>query len=38
MKILTRGRWLWMRTIGSTIVGQAVDSLEVKYTAIAPSD
>lgn len=27
MKILTRGRWLWMRTIGSTIVGQAIDSL-----------
>jgi len=27
MKVLTRGRWLWMRTIGSTLVGQAVDSL-----------
>jgi uncharacterized integral membrane protein (TIGR00697 family) len=27
MKILTRGRHLWMRTIGSTIVGEAVDSL-----------
>jgi len=27
MKILTRGRWLWTRTIGSTIVGQGVDSL-----------
>ncbi|MCS6816590.1 MAG: queuosine precursor transporter [Blastocatellia bacterium] len=27
MKALTRGRWLWMRTIGSTLVGQAVDSL-----------
>ncbi len=26
MKILTAGRWLWMRTIGSTIVGEAVDS------------
>lgn len=26
MKILTRGRWLWTRTIGSTVVGQAVDS------------
>jgi hypothetical protein len=26
MKILTRGRWLWMRTIGSTLVGEAVDS------------
>ena len=27
MKLLTRGRWLWMRTIGSTLVGEAVDSL-----------
>jgi uncharacterized integral membrane protein (TIGR00697 family) len=27
MKLLTGGRWLWMRTIGSTLVGQGVDSL-----------
>ncbi|WP_435593907.1 queuosine precursor transporter [Sphingobium phenoxybenzoativorans] len=27
MKLLTKGRHLWMRTIGSTIVGQGVDSL-----------
>jgi queuosine precursor transporter len=27
MKILTSGRYLWMRTIGSTIVGEAVDSM-----------
>ncbi|HEX5049537.1 MAG TPA: queuosine precursor transporter [Gammaproteobacteria bacterium] len=27
MKVWTRGRWLWTRTIGSTIVGQAVDSV-----------
>lgn len=26
MKILTRGRWLWTRTIGSTLVGELVDS------------
>ena len=26
MKLLTEGRSLWMRTIGSTIVGEAVDS------------
>jgi len=26
MKIMTSGRWLWTRTIGSTIVGEAVDS------------
>ncbi|KAB7644070.1 queuosine precursor transporter [Polymorphobacter fuscus] len=27
MKVMTGGRHLWMRTIGSTIVGQGVDSL-----------
>lgn len=27
MKIMTKGRYLWTRTIGSTIFGQAVDSL-----------
>jgi uncharacterized integral membrane protein (TIGR00697 family) len=27
MKILTSGKWLWTRTIGSTAVGEAVDSL-----------
>jgi uncharacterized integral membrane protein (TIGR00697 family) len=27
MKILTSGRWLWTRTIGSTLVGELVDSL-----------
>jgi uncharacterized integral membrane protein (TIGR00697 family) len=27
MKLLTQGRHLWMRTIGSTIVGQGVDSI-----------
>jgi uncharacterized integral membrane protein (TIGR00697 family) len=26
MKILTAGRWLWTRTIGSTLVGELVDS------------
>jgi uncharacterized integral membrane protein (TIGR00697 family) len=26
MKIKTRGRWLWTRTVGSTIVGQGLDS------------
>ena len=26
LKIATRGRWLWVRTIGSTVVGQALDS------------
>jgi uncharacterized integral membrane protein (TIGR00697 family) len=27
MKILTRGRWLWTRTVGSTLVGEGVDTL-----------
>ncbi len=27
MKVLTSGRWLWARTIGSTIVGEGVDTL-----------
>ena len=26
MKIMTAGKWLWTRTIGSTIAGEAVDS------------
>jgi uncharacterized integral membrane protein (TIGR00697 family) len=33
MKVLTRGRWLWTRTIGSTIVGELVDTLV--FVAIA---
>ncbi len=27
VKILTKGRWLWVRTIGSTVVGEAIDAL-----------
>ncbi|NJO40431.1 MAG: queuosine precursor transporter [Cyanobacteria bacterium CRU_2_1] len=26
LKIITRGKWLWIRTIGSTLVGQVVDT------------
>jgi uncharacterized integral membrane protein (TIGR00697 family) len=26
MKIITRGRWLWTRTIGSTLIGEGLDS------------
>jgi uncharacterized integral membrane protein (TIGR00697 family) len=26
MKVATQGRWLWTRTIGSTLVGQGLDS------------
>jgi len=27
MKVLTQGRWLWLRTISSTLVGEGVDTL-----------
>jgi queuosine precursor transporter len=27
LKIATAGRWLWVRTIGSTIVGEGLDTL-----------
>src|SRR3954451_8548180 len=33
LKLLTRGRYLWTRTIGSTIVGQAVDTTVVMFAA-----
>lgn len=33
LKILTRGRYLWTRTIGSTVVGQAVDTTVVIFAA-----
>jgi uncharacterized integral membrane protein (TIGR00697 family) len=29
MKLLTQGRWLWTRTVGSTVAGQAVDTVLV---------
>jgi uncharacterized integral membrane protein (TIGR00697 family) len=35
MKLLTRGRWLWTRTIGSTVTGQAVDTAVVIVIAFA---
>jgi len=43
MKIMTSGRWLWTRTIGSTIFGEAVDSaifypLAFYGTGIIPDD
>ena len=39
MKISTKGKWLWTRTIGSTILGQGVDSvvaLTIAYWGIMP--
>jgi uncharacterized integral membrane protein (TIGR00697 family) len=35
LKILTQGRWLWTRTIGSTLVGELVDSLIFVVIAFA---
>ncbi len=29
LKLITRGRWLWTRTVGSTVVGQFVDTVLV---------
>jgi len=37
MKILTRGRHLWTRTIGSTVVGQGVDTAVLMVLAFAGS-
>lgn len=35
LKIFTGGRWLWLRTIGSTVVGQALDSIVFVTLAFA---
>jgi queuosine precursor transporter len=35
MKIATRGRWLWTRTIGSTLVGEGLDSIVFTVLAFA---
>ena len=37
MKLLTKGRHLWMRTISSTVVGQAVDTTIVMLIAFGGS-
>jgi queuosine precursor transporter len=31
MKLLTKGKYLWTRTVGSTVVGQAVDTTVVMF-------
>ncbi len=41
MKRLTNGRWLWSRTISSTIVGQILDSsifITIAFLGVVPSD
>src|ERR1700677_3787566 len=37
MKLLTKGRYLWTRTVGSTVVGQAVDTSVVMVLAFGGS-
>jgi uncharacterized integral membrane protein (TIGR00697 family) len=41
MKIFTRGKMLWTRTVGSTIVGELIDSIifyPLAFLAIWPTD
>ena len=41
LKLLTQGRWLWFRTIGSTLSGQIVDTLLfilIAFTGVVPND
>ena len=35
LKLITRGRWLWTRTVGSTVVGQLVDTSLVIFLTFA---
>ena len=40
MKIWTKGKWLWTRTIGSTVVGELVDStifIMIAFFGILPN-
>jgi uncharacterized integral membrane protein (TIGR00697 family) len=41
MKIMTKGRWLWTRTIGSTVVGEGVDTalfVMIAFYGVFPND
>ncbi|HEX5226291.1 MAG TPA: queuosine precursor transporter [Bryobacteraceae bacterium] len=35
MKLITKGRFLWTRTVGSTVVGQAVDTVILSFIAFS---
>jgi len=37
LKLFTGGRWLWTRTVGSTVTGQAVDTAVIVVVAFAGS-
>ncbi len=39
LKLLTHGRWLWTRTIGSTLIGQIIDTalfIAIAFTGVVP--
>jgi len=41
MKVATEGRWLWTRTIGSTLIGQGLDSvvfISVAFWGVIPQE
>src|SRR5205085_7896073 len=41
LKIATRGRWLWTRTIGSTLIGEGLDTLifiSIAFWGVIPAD
>jgi uncharacterized integral membrane protein (TIGR00697 family) len=38
MKLWSKGRFLWMRTVGSTVVGQLVDSVLVMFLAFGGTE
>jgi len=41
LKVMTAGRHLWLRTIGSTLVGQALDSaifISIAFIGVMPTD
>jgi uncharacterized integral membrane protein (TIGR00697 family) len=41
MKIFTKGRWLWSRTIGSTIIGEGIDTVlfvMIAFYGVLPRD
>jgi uncharacterized integral membrane protein (TIGR00697 family) len=35
LKVITQGKWLWLRTIGSTVIGEGVDTLLFVLIAFA---
>jgi len=39
MKVATKGRWLWTRTVGSTLIGQGIDSfifILIAFSGVIP--